>query len=302
MKPLLIAGLGLLLATPAAAFERMSRADCVAGFARLNDMFEPDRPDTPARRMGAAQVVSADGWCRMRGRVPGAEGVQFDRLDWRAEGIGPWIADGTPPLALTFRISGLEPDEMQGGDTRTMRPPLDVTATLRQIPETGQLIIERAEMSNGRGDVLAASAVFERVYLSSLAMAQVSLGSVTLKAGLLDMQFSGEVENPFAFEGELWIEGSDQARREAGFALLSELPDGVMNDASRAELTEFAAALPRPVGALELSLNSERGLGLMQAIMGNMQSFAEGDLVNWEVMLDGVTLGADWSPSTGQSD
>lgn len=308
MKPFAMAALAALAASPVTAFDRMARQDCIDAMEALAELFDPGETDTNALRMARAQLVTGDGWCRIRGRGGENAEAEFDNLDWRAEGITRWTRDGIPPLALELRIDGLEPDEMEGGDANTLRPPLTAEVTLRQIPDAGQLIVERAEMSNGQGDVLAASAVFERVWLTSPSMMQVSIGSIALKAALFDMSLTGEVENPFAFDGEVWVEGGEAARRQTAFDMIEALPDGVSDDATRAELSEFAAALPRPVGRLELSLASENGLGLMQLGASAALQFdvfgtdPAADRSALEILFSGVTLTADCSPGTGQAD
>ena len=81
-----------------------------------------------------------------------------------------------------MRVRGLNPDEMQDGG-KTDRPMVSVDMTLRQEPAAGQVIVERAVMQNDADDIFAFSGVFERVFLSSPSMMQVSMGSASFKAG-----------------------------------------------------------------------------------------------------------------------
>jgi len=169
--------------------------------------------------------------------------------------------------------------------------------------------LERAVMQNGAGDVLSVSGVFERVFLSSPSMMQVSMGSATFKAGLMSLTLEGTHENPFGFNGSFEMDGDPQAQFDAVFEAISSLPEGVIDDASRAELTAFATDLPKPIGTLEVSVASERGLGLMQ--VGVAAAFSTEAIINgedgaiaqqMEILFDGLTLSADWSPDAQNAD
>ena len=90
--------------------------------------------------------------------------------------------------------------------------------------------------------------------------------------------------------------------------MLSAIPDGVIDDASRAELMAFAADLPKPVGKLETSVSSERGLGLMQVAMSMVSAVESAMAENdgrgnmMEILLDGLTITADWTPDVQNAD
>jgi hypothetical protein len=234
--------------------------------------------------------------------------MPFDTIDWRLEGTGAWVRDGVPPTAVEIRIAGLEPSEIQNGQSNDA-PPLDIDAKLRQDPRAGLLIIERAVMANDAGDSLSVSGVFERVYLTSPSMIQVSMGSAAFKAGLMSMTLEGTHENPFGFYADVDIEvnGTPQSQSEAAFEALTQLPDGLVDDASRAEMMAFSADLPKPVGTLEVAAASERGLGLMQVGAALYSSFAsvmeDGAMNNeMEIMFDGLAITANWSPSAQTAD
>ena len=304
MKYLIPAVLVALTAVPASAFERMMRSDCQVAFEDLADIMQPDDPDTAAMSSGIR--VTPQGWCEMRGGTTGLENAEFDTLEWRAEGITRWTRDGIPPLALEVRMTGLDPDEMQGG-VNTGRPNVDVEVLLRQLPDAGMIVIERAMMVNDAGDSVTVTGVFERVFLSSPSMMQVSLGSAAFKAGLVSMTLDGTYENPFGFGVDVEMQGVPQAQRDAAFEIVSKLPNGVVDDASRAELTAFSGDLPKPVGTLEVSVASARGLGLMQVGMWAYNSFeavdvGEADGNELEILLDGITVEADWAPDAQVAD
>lgn len=305
MKHLITAILAASLVTPATAQDRMLRSDCQLAVERIADIVAPDAPSTP--RLLNAIRVTPQGWCQMRGGGDGLEDAEFDTLEWRADAITRWTRDGIPPLAVQMRITGLDPDEMQGRGANTNRPDVTVEATVRQIPDAGLVVVERAVMQNGAGDEMSVSGVFERVFLSSPSMMQVSMGSATFKAGLASMTLDGTHENPFGFNLDVDVQGVQQSQRDAAFDVISRVPDGVIDDASRAELTAYAGDLPKPVGNLEVSVASERGLGLMQVGMSMYAALStianDGEASNeMEILLDGLSITADWTPAAQVAD
>lgn len=311
MKCLVPAALVVLTALPATAFERMLRSDCQESVSRIEDLMTTIDP-SPSRQAIVDQSVlsfrvTPQGWCQFDARA-NLDRAEYDSIEWRMEGSSRWTRDGIPPLALQVRIFGLDPDNMQGGADKN-RPPVDLDVTLRQDPDAGLVIVERAVMENDLGDSLAVSGVFERVFLSSPSMMQVSMGSVTFKAGLMSLTLDGTHENPFGFNASVEMRGNPQAQFDAAFQAISSLPDGVVDDASRAELTAFASDLPRPVGTLEMSVASERGLGLMQVVMSvatGASNFlgedGDGFGTEMEILFDGLTVSANWSPDAQNAD
>lgn len=304
MKVLVTAGLLFATAMPAAAFERMMRNDCRAAIEQLSELMSDPRDKT--RSLVEATRVTPQGWCEIRGNARGLEDVDFNTFEWRAEGITRWTRDGIPPLALELRVTGLDPDVMQNS-VSSGRPPVDVTVLLRQIPDAGQVIVERAVMENNAGDSLSVSGVFERLFLSSPSMMQVSVGSAAFKAGLMSLTLDGTHENPFGFKASFSMNGVAQGQRETAFEMLSNLPDGLINDQSRAELTAFAGDLPKPIGTLEILINSERGLGIMQvgvaAAMSGLAMLNEDEGSDQlEVLFDGVTIDGNWTPTAQVAD
>ena len=307
MKYLIPAALIALTAMPAAAFERMLRSDCQDSVQRAFDLIPSTNPSEQmiVNTLKQSIRVTPQGWCQLNGS-DAQDRAEFDVIEWRMEDPKRWVRDGIPPLALEVRITGLEPDEMQG-NMNTQRPDVNVEVLLRQLPDAGMIVVERAVMENDAGDSLSVSGVFERVFLSSPSMMQVSMGSAAFKAGLMSMTLEGTHENPFGFGIDVDMRGVPQAQRDAAFEIVSQVPDGVINDASRAELTAYAGDLPKPVGTLEVSVASARGLGLMQVGMAAYTSFSsvvdgEGDGNQLDILLDGITVEADWTPSAQVAD
>jgi len=232
MKFTLAAAL-LCFAQPAIAFDRMLLGDCQSSFEQLAELISPDDEKTP--RMTGSISATFDGWCKITGGASGFEDANFETLSWRTDDTDRWTGQGIPPLALELNVTGLNPDQMQASSA-THRPPVSVEVTLRQHADAGQLILESARMYNDLGDSMVVSGVFERVFLSSPSMMQVSVGAATFKAGLFLMTLDGTHENPFGFGIDADLIGDDEAQQGAAFEVLSGLPEGVMDDESRAEL------------------------------------------------------------------
>lgn len=301
----LILGAGLAVMLPLSAEARMLRSECGGALEKLAQMLPGDVQ--PILDVARQPRVTPDGWCQLTADDLQLQNDEFDVLEWRAEGIERWNNDGIPPLALHLRVEGLDPDEMQELDVVTSRPDIDAEMTWRQDPDAGLLLLERAYFDNGAGDTLLVSAVFERVYLSSTSMMQISIGSATFKAGLMSVTLAGVHENPFAAEFEFSIAGEDRAQAEGAFDLISDLPDGVIDDASRAELTAYARDYPNPTGTLEMGIASERGLGLMQIGMSLYQTIEavmddDARANQLDILLDGITITADWTPVAQNAD
>lgn len=308
MSRLMIPFVMMCLAQPVVAFEMMLRSDCQLSLEKFEDLGVAfSENDLQGLRAAVDAVrVTPQGWCQIESRSRGLQDMEFDVLEWRAEGVSRWTRDAVPPLALQLRATGLDPDQMQNS-APTNRPSLSVDMTWRQNPDAGELVLEQAFLTNGAGDDLLVSGVFERVFLTSPSMMQISMGSVAFKAGLVSMTLTGQHENPFGFKVALDIDGTPRAQSGAVFDVISRLPDGLMDDASRAELTAYGADLPSPAGNLEVIVASERGLGLMQVGAAFYAGFSsimnEETRVNeMEILLSGVRLSADWTPAAQLAD
>lgn len=301
-----LAAVLMIAGSPVAAYDTMTRTLCQDSWAVFAEYL--DVVDAEFGGQTRSITATPQGWCRIKGQSAGFEDAQFSSFDWRSDDTARWTEQKIPPLGLQIRITGLDPDDMDG-ETSDTRRELTFEATLRQEPAAGQIILERAVLANDMGDELAVSAVIERVFLSSTSMMQVSIGSAAFKAGLVTMTLEGRQDNPFGFPIDAELRGNPQARQQAAFDLISRLPEGVIDDATRAELTAYAGDLPSPAGTLEVSAASARGLGLMQLGASVAMSFAsimdegaERDRDQLEILLDGVKIRADWTPAAQVAD
>jgi hypothetical protein len=297
-----LAGLvGLVLAFPAQAYERMQRSDCRDALSAGAAAIGLDQADIYAAD-NARHVVTADGWCRLFGDDPMFSGAPFATLDWRAEGISRLTVEGRPPEALEIRIEDwrTEPgDPLTRGANR--RPaPVDATLSLRHVQDSRQLILESLRIGSDAGDELFLTAVFERVDFSSAAMAQVSLGSVALGRLNARATLNGWVENRVL--PSLEIEGDPQAVRRMVRDGIDLLPGHLFDTASQANLDAFLDALPAPRGTLELGLRSDSGM--MFSGVGALFLFGRAlDTADpATALLDGVHVDVIWTPDPNQTE
>lgn len=306
-----------LSAGPLAAFEPLTVEDCRATWRAIGEMLpQRERGAGSARDefLAVSHRVSADGWCRLSGADPALDGAQFATLDWRAEGLADALAGGDFPLAVQIRIDDLRPEDTTPPSRTDFvpPPPVDVSATLRRLPETRQLIIEELRLTSPAGDDLRVTAVFDRVDLSSLAMAQMSMGSVSLRQVNARARLNGWVESQIVPTLDVDIRGDPAAIRQAARDAVADLPDALFTPDAKDNLTAFAASLPAPRGDLELSFASDTGVGALQLVMfgtsaamsviepapGPGDDMAE----RAAIMLGGARIDAIWAPDPDQTE
>lgn len=296
---------GAVAAAPvaSAAQDRMTRMGCQDGFLQFMQMLSA-QPDLAHRQSRSVRVTPA-GWCQARRSDPGFEEMEASQVIWRMQDPQRWLRDGIAPLALDVEITGLRTSHMRQGAARG-HPDLNISARLRQLPDAGQVIVEQFVMDNGAGDALRMSGVIERVFLSSPAMMQVSMGSAAFKAGLFSLTLEGDYENPFAFGIDVQLVGDEAAQQAAAFEIINALPHGVFDAASRAELMAFAEDLPRPRGTLEVIAQAERPIGMLQ--LGAIAALTLPDagrgsgMDRYNTLLDGVRVDVDWTPAEARAD
>ncbi|KPP93734.1 MAG: BMC domain [Rhodobacteraceae bacterium HLUCCA08] len=274
-----------LLAGPVAA-ERMTLGNCIAGLEALAERSNAAL-DATVRRL--RQGVTGDGWCEMRGTQPGIEELGFDRLLWRAEGIDGFIAEGTPPMALSVRVLGLRPDDAPVGAV------FDASLVLRQVPEARQLLVEELRVTSSLGDEVHITAVFDRVDVSTWSMAQVSLGSLLLTRVILRAELEPILARALWSELSVEFKGDPGAARAAVERGLDALPDTLLAPGADAQILAFVDDMPSPRGELEIGLSADPGLGVLQFVLYGQSLYAA--LGQAPVpALQGVTIDVIWAP------
>ncbi len=279
-----ILSLALLAATPAYAYERADASECQAIWQAFADALPASWKivDQPERIQ--AQTTD-DGWCRLVGETPGLENAGFETLDYRVDGINRIILDKIPPKALGLRLRNVTTG---GAQAQTLQ---SVRIDLSHDQPSQSLLVEHFEFMTEHGGRLQLTAVFNHLDLNSRGTMMMSLGGISLSqaAGVLEVKGADDLLDA--------RDGSDSDKAML-LRALDMLPDDKIGANSTAALAAF---LDRTAldGTLRFSLRSERGIGMLQAIMGGWSSDIETDTdlaEALEILLDGVTVSFDWTP------
>ncbi len=294
----------ILLANPLAAFEPMSSRACRDGWQQFAGAFvatgDDDATSEERQARGSLAIrVTEDGWCRVVGRGAADGQLGYATLDWQTEPAG----EGEYPLALRVRIDEARPlDRTPPSRTDFVPPPpVDIDLTLRRVPEARQLIVEQVRVTSPAGDDLRGTAVLDRADLSTLGMAQMSMGSVAIRQVNAKVRLNGWVESQILPNLGVDIRGNDAAIREAARGIIADLPRNAFGVEAIQNLYDFVYDLPAPRGDLELSMRSETGVGIMQVVIAGLRGVmsVEG---SGEAMLDGVRFDVIWTPDPDQTE
>lgn len=148
----------LFLITPiqASAFSAMQMEDCVAAWQVINK----------GRDTGAIiHRRSRDGWCLLPENVPAAaaiKGFDFDRIEWRAEGLERLLSQSLPPTALAIRVTDADMLRKLGvhadGDLPVI--PMQIELVLRENAKERQLVIENLTVLGPKENAVRLRAYF----------------------------------------------------------------------------------------------------------------------------------------------
>lgn len=271
------------MASPATA-QRVSETDiCTRGWQHLVGIvlgypgagsFAFTETDEVTALRNAPQRPVDDGWCRVSG-ADLAAGPELDQLEWRAE--PPYFSEDPDalPQRLAVRVTGTQPGQWSAD-------PYRLSAELTHVPSEGFLIIDRFDARLGNAETIKGSAVLGGAFFSTPRAAQMSLPGLHLDQLALTAAFSPD--------GPDWW--PEEAGRDDIVTFVNGLSFAQMDRGSKASALDFARDMPDPRGALDVRLQSDRGLGWMQIIFALTQD--EADLPGF--LLDGAQLRVNWTP------
>lgn len=277
----------LLLVAPmqAAAFSAMQPDDCAAVWEIINR----------GHKTGAvANRLSDDGWCLVPAAAAATEGFDFDRIEWRAEGIERVLEQSLPPTALTIRVTDADMLRKLGvrSDVDAPAMPMQITLSLRDNAKDRQLVIENLLITGPKGNEVSLQGVFHNVDLSSTGKMQISLGGASLRDVVLVANGNRKLE-PYLrpYIGETFPERT--RKRSAMIDKVSDWPDHSFPPETKRAVQKMIATLPAPNGTLRADIDT--GAGLSAAIF--MQTFLFGEPVDEMInrVLEGVVFDATWT-------
>ncbi len=277
----------LLLVAPmqATAFSAMQPEDCAAVWEII----------IKGQNTGAvANRLSDDGWCLVPADQAATEGFDFDRIEWRAEGMERVLEQSLPPNALTIRVT--DADMLRklgvGGDVDAPAMPMQIMLSLSDNAQDRQLVIENLLITGPKGNVVSLQGVFHNVDLSSTAKMQISLGGANLRDVVLVANGNRKLE-PYLrpYIGATFPERT--RKRSAMIDKVSDWPDHSFPPATKRAVQQLITALPTPNGTLRVEVDT--GAGLSAGIF--VQTFVFGtpvdDMINR--VLEGVVFDANWT-------
>lgn len=297
---------GLMLASPAPA---QGDRTCAAAWERLTAVMAVPITADPVTSDG-------EGWCAVanvgfdsgRAYTPVASA---DQIRWRAEGIGRFLADLTPPTALDVQISGLRRTVATGDPLldylmRVQQGPLatDAQLALRWDAASGVLSLAQFALDFPGDNAVSMTAQIADIDLSSLEAAATSLmSSARLTSLTSEVRSNGLFESAMLMPlGTMLLLGSaDPAAEVAALKELAQteiaaLPETVFSTSSRAALLALIDAMPNPAGTLGLRMTSLTGLDATRLMPLVTKSTPLVDDALWAAF-DGVTLDVVYTPT-----
>ncbi len=271
----------LLLASPAAAQRVTETERCEAGWQHLvgivigyqgGGMFDFSMPDEWMALRELPQKPAIGGWCQV---VDGADFFAADTsLAWRAA-PGDFADDPNRlPHEVAFRINTVTGNNARPQDVQ-------IFVQLSHSPGDGLLIMDGLDVFVADEEVLAASAVIGGAFFDDPRAAQMSLLGLHLDQLALTATLT---------RANAWM--LEDLSRDDVVAFVEGLSFAQMDRRSRSEALDFARALPRVAGVLDVTFASDRGLGWMQIGMAANQD--EADMPRF--LLDGAQLAVNWQP------
>lgn len=253
----------LALPQQGAAFSMMQREGCVAAWNIINKSHETRVLLFKSPR---------DGWCQLPRFLPAAEavikGLDFDRIEWRAEGLERVLEQSLPPTALTIRVTDAAMLQKLGrrGDLDLPAIPMQIVLTLRENAKDRQLLIEALTITGpketGPKENLATlQGVFHDVDLSSLESTQLSLGNAKLRDVIIVAPGNRKLESYLRrYIGVTFPERS--RKRIAMMDRVSGWPDHSFPRATKRAVQQLIASLPAPSGVLRVKVETGAGLSV----------------------------------------
>ncbi len=204
-----------------------------------------------------ARAQSAEGWCAVNALTPAWGGgdlrVEIARLYWRGTGLEAYLADGTWPTRLDLRAEGVvlrRADRRAGGPLR-----LDAVMALTWEADTRTLTLDGPDLDLPGDNAISVDAQITGITPVSAKRALAALSAGSLQYLMVTAASDGMLARHL---------GADSSAGLPARALdrIDQIPDGLIDTASRNALQALARALPRPSGMVEIGAEAENGYAL----------------------------------------
>ena len=286
MRYLLAFWLFLMTPSQAIAFSAMQAEDCAAAWQIIMEGHKADA--------AASARLSDDGWCLVPAAEAATEGFDFDRIEWRAEGMERLLEQSLPPAALAVRVTDadmlgkLGVAEIAGAPEMAMQ----IELVLRQNTQDRQLLIEKLFISGPKGNEVFLTGAFYDVDLSSTGKMQISVGSAKLRDLVLVATGTRGLDKYIRpYFGATFPDRS--RRRTKMINKISDWPDHSFPLETKRVVKQLIAELPAPNGTLRVDVDTGPGISMGSFIKPYL--FGEPGAETVKRLLETTVFNATWT-------
>lgn len=271
----------VVLAGPALADMRMTRAQCTQSWARAAELVFAPSPDVAMSELVAERIremkrvrvtTTPDGWCQILPQNEPALSISdLDEIEWRADGLDGFIEGGGLPSRFALRLTGAVFDDRS-----------QLNLVVQHIPDDGVILIERLELRTSDQATIAVTAFIDGASFRDVGTAISGLGGLGLKR----LDLTADV-TPVMIATHVPDLNADLLKSS-----ISLLNFGQLDRPDRTALFAFADDLSDATGVLKLDFASDRGLSIARLIVAQFREPAEAV----SSALSGATVQLDWRP------
>lgn len=272
-------GLWLFLMTPiqATAFLAMQPEECAAAWQKITNMSGAG----VSGRTQEIHSVTKDGWCLAPRVAALPSGIDFDRFEWRAEGLERYLQHALAPTMLAIRVTDADMLRKLGVEEIADAPamPMQIELFLRDNAQDRQLVIEKLLITGPQETEVLLTGIFHDVDLSSTGMMQISLGSAKLRDVVLVATGTRGLERYIRpYFGATLPERS--RRRSKMIEKISNWPDLSFPPETKRAVEQLIAELPAPNGTLRVNVDTGPGISMGSFMIPYLSGEPTSEMIN----------------------
>lgn len=304
----LLAALALVGASPVAAQDRMTQAQCNGSAEALLAM-------SGSEVALPAISLTETGWCRIEDMIIPIDPrtrLRLAGLEWRGADVARFIDAGLPPRALQVRGEGLAIVPETGDPVMDYMLEVQMSGVniafgfdARWDGVQDILQFDEAAIVFDETNRITASALITGIDLTDAATIQTSAGSAGLRDLSITSEFDGWFESyvasilipTFLESGDVAPRAQVEALKRQAIDFIALVPEEAMPLPAQEALGAFVTSLPYPNGKARLQLSADPSLSAARAVPLAMmaQSATVGEVL--DAALDGLTILVTWSPA-----